>query len=370
MSGPGADIDARFMQVAVRMAERGLGTTAPNPSVGAVLVGFEQSPLGVVIARGWTQPGGRPHAETQALAAAGEAARGATLYVTLEPCSHHARTPPCAEAVIAAEVARVVVGVTDPDPRVSGRGLAVLRAAGIEVVTGAEAAACRWVTLGHISRVTQRRPMVTLKMALRDDFSVPAGGSGTPNFVTGPEARAAGHLLRAQSDAILVGSGTVRDDDPELTCRLPGLEHRSPTRIVLDSSLTALKRTSKLARTAREVPVWVMTSVEARQEDRTALENAGVRVSVIESVNGRLNLDGVLRLLADDGVTRLMVEGGPRTWRACVESGCVDEAFVFVQRNGVRPLATDGAASFAGLMTLVTQGTIGADGYFCFRRGA
>jgi len=370
LSGPALERDVRWMRQAVLMATRGLGTTAPNPSVGAVLVRHDLRPDGVLIARAVTQPGGRPHAETEALAAAGEAARMATLYVTLEPCSHHGKTPPCAEAVIAAGVTRVVVGIEDPDPRVAGRGIAMLRAAGIEVVVGVEAKACRRVTLGHILRVTECRPAVLLKMALRGDLTVPTGEGGQPVFATGPEARAAGHLLRAQSDAILVGAGTVRDDDPELTCRLPGLAWRSPKRIVLDGTLGALTPATKLARTAQAVPVWVMTTAEAPHDRRKALEDLGVRVSVVGSREGRPNIDEVVARLADDGVTRLMVEGGPQIWRTFANRQFLDEAVVFVKSglSSINPMTFEGITGLdaAARVVLAEQGIVGADNYFRF----
>ena len=373
-----SDIDARWMRAAVAMAESGLGTTAPNPSVGAVLVRD-----GVERARAVTQPGGRPHAETEALRMAGAGARGATLYVTLEPCSHVGKTGPCAEAAVAAGVARVVVGIEDPDVRVAGRGLALLRAAGVEVVVGVEAKACRWVTLGHVLRVTERRPMVLIKMALMDDLSVPTGGGGRPNFVTSPEARAMGHLYRARSDAILVGSGTVRDDDPELTVRVPGLEHRLPIRVVLDGTLDALTPATKLARTARDVPVWVMTTAHASKDKRAALENMGVRVSVVDGVgwNSRPDVDEVVATLADQGITRLMIEGGRGMWEAFAERGCIDEAIVFVNwpptsagrlGRGVvdRPVKFERLTGILITpdMDLVEQGEIGGDKWFRFRR--
>ena len=368
--------DAAWMRQAVLMAERGLGTTAPNPSVGAVLVKD-----GVLLARATTQAGGRPHAETVALAAAGEAARGATLYVTLEPCSHHGKTPPCAEAVIAAGVARVVVGIEDPDPRVAGRGLAMLRASGIEVVLGVEAKTCRWVTLGHVLRVTERRPFVQIKMALMGDLTVPFSSGGKPRFVTGPEARAAGHLLRAQSDAILVGAGTVRDDDPELTCRLPGLEHRSPIRVVLDGALDDLTPTTKLARSARDVPVWAITSPKAPHKNRAALENLGVKVLVLDSANERPNLTLAVKKMADEGITRLMVEGGRTVWETFAGRGLLDEAVIFVQwsEHSARdhgagsfdePLTFERFTRFHGApaMTVVDNGIIGSDRFVRFER--
>ena len=375
MSGS-SDSDARWMREAVATAASGLGTTAPNPSVGAVLVRD-----GMEFSRAVTQRGGRPHAETEALRLAGEAARGATLYVTLEPCSHVGRTGPCAEAVIAAGVARVVVGIEDPDPRVAGRGLAMLRAAGVEVVLGVEAEACRWVTLGHILRVTERRPAVLMKMALGDDLTVTKGERGRPTFVTGSEARAMGHLYRARSDAILVGGGTVRDDDPELTCRLPGMEDRSPIRVVLDGTLAALTPETKLAKSARATPAWVMTSAAAPPDKRKVLEDLGVRVHIVEATANRLNVDAVARLLADEGITRLMIEGGPTVWQAFADRGFIDEAIIFVNWTETamrywKDNAADAPNTFAGLtrlkntpaMTLVEQGDVGRDKFFRFQR--
>lgn len=263
-----------MMRVALAMARRGLGTAAPNPAVGAVVA---DEATGELIARGWTQPGGRPHAEPEALRRAGERARGATLYVTLEPCAHFGKTPPCADAIIAAGVRRVVIGVGDPDPRTRGDGIARLKAAGIAVEVGLDAEEARWVTLGHILRVTERRPFVQLKMALAADGTVPRGANGRPLMVTGAAARAYGHRLRAECDAILIGAGTARDDDPELTCRLPGLEGRSPVRVLLSRALD-LPDGLKLVRTARDVPTWIFTGEDASVERMRALEAAGVRI--------------------------------------------------------------------------------------------
>ena len=220
MTSPVSAFDHHMMGIALAMARQGLGTTAPNPSVGAVLV----EPLtGEVISRGTTAHGGRPHAERIAISRAGDRSRGATLYVTLEPCSHLGQTTPCVDAIVAAGITRVVCGIEDPDPRVSGRGLARLRAAGIAVVRGVRAEEAASVTRGHIVRVTERRPFVQLKLALDADGSIPLAVNSAPRFVTSDQARAFGHLLRAQADAILVGRGTVEADDPDLTCRLPGL---------------------------------------------------------------------------------------------------------------------------------------------------
>ena len=317
--------DHHMMGIALRLAARGLGTTAPNPAVGAIIV---DPTTGEVVARGWTQPTGRPHAETEAIARASiqatARARGATMYVTLEPCSHHGKTPPCAEAVIAAGLARVVVGIEDPDPRVAGRGIAMLRAAGIETVRGVRSEEAHRVTLGHIVRVTERRPFVQLKMALGSDGIAPQGADGKPVWVTGPEARAHGHLLRARADAILVGARTVADDDPELTCRLPGLAARSPVRVVLGGEHPPAA-TSRLVTTARQTPVWIFLPASSDAATCARLEAAGCRVFQVATVAGRLWLPAVMERLVAEGITRLLVEGGAATWQAFCRAGFVDE---------------------------------------------
>src|SRR6185503_5150674 len=239
-----ADADRRFMQVALRLARRMLGRTAPNPAVGAIVA---DATSGEVIARGWTQAGGRPHA--------GARARGQTMYVTLEPCSHHGRTPPCADAIAAAGVRRVVCAIEDPNPEISGRGLAVLRAAGVAVELGLCADEARWMAAGHILRMTRDRPFVQLKIAVSGDGLI-APGDGAPRWVTGPEARQLAHILRARADAILVGRKTVADDNPELTCRLPGLEGRSPRRVVVDAKFRT-RPDAKMLSTAERVPVTI-----------------------------------------------------------------------------------------------------------------
>lgn len=317
--------DEQMMKIALTLARRGLGTVAPNPCVGAVIA---NEVTGEVIARGMTQPGGRPHAETEALKRAGERSRGATLYVTLEPCAHHGKTPPCADAVIAAGISRVVVGVEDPDPRTRGDGVQRLRDAGIRVSVGCRARDARWVTLGHILRVSARRPFVQLKMALAHDGELPRGAAGQALFVTGPESLALAHRFRAESDAILIGAGTARDDNPELTCRLPGLTGRSPVRVVLSRSLD-LASDLKLVRTARDVPVWVFTG-DAPDEGRVrALEAAGVRIFRQPSEGGRLRLASVLETLAEEGITRLLVEGGEAVWVWFAAGRMVDEVVLF-----------------------------------------
>ena len=359
-----------MMTIALAMAGRGLGRTAPNPAVGAVIV---DETTGEVIARGWTQPGGRPHAETEAIARAGERARGATIYVTLEPCSHYGKTPPCAEAIIAAGLKRAVVAILDPDPRVSGRGIRMLRAAGLAVTRGVLADEAHWVTRGHIHRVTERRPLVQLKLALGTDGLVARGTGEAPVWVTGEIARAHGHLLRAKADAILVGAGTVRDDDPELTCRLPGLAGRSPVRVVLAGrELPGPER--KLVRSAREVPVWIFC---ARGHDPAALARLGergCRVIEVATVEGRPWLPAVNEALVAEGITRLLVEGGPTLWRAFASSGLVDEIVCY--RALPADLGAGRAAVRADLAALAPahefevaeERMLGADGLYRFRR--
>lgn len=301
-----------MMGIALELARRGLGRTAPNPSVGAVLV----NPVsGEILGRGRTADGGRPHAEIVAIARAGgiERTRGATLYVTLEPCSHTGQTGPCTDALIAAGIARVVCATEDPDPRVGGQGLEQLRNAGIAVERGLRGDEARWIARGHIVRVTERRPFVTLKIAIGADGLVPQGAHGQPVLVTGPAARAHGHLLRAQADAILVGAGTVRADDPELTCRLPGMADRSPVRVVLAGR--------------GEVPTGRMGAALV-YGNAMAQGDASQRVSVAQ-VGGRLWLPAVMEDLVARGITRLLVEGGPTVWRSFGDAALVDEVALY-----------------------------------------
>ena len=323
---PSSVLDAQMMSIALRMAERGLGDTAPNPSVGAVIV---DAATGEVIARATTARGGRPHAETIAIAAAGDRARGATIYVTLEPCSHQGRTGPCADAIIAAGIQRAVVAIEDPDPRVSGRGLDKLRVAGIEVERGVGAAEARWLTRGHIVRITERRPFVTLKLALDGSGEIARGDGVSPVWVTGEISRAHGMLLRAHSDAILVGSATVRDDDPELTCRLPGLFDRSPVRVVLSKSLD-VPASAKLVRSAADVPVWFITALPIDRERRKEIASHSAEIIDAAVVAGQLWLPSVMDALVARGITRLLVEGGPIIWRAFADAALVDEVILYI----------------------------------------
>jgi diaminohydroxyphosphoribosylaminopyrimidine deaminase / 5-amino-6-(5-phosphoribosylamino)uracil reductase len=333
--------DQRFMALALTLGRRGHGRSWPNPAVGAVVVKD-----GVIVGRGWTQPGGRPHAEPEALSRAGEAARGATLYVTLEPCSHIGKSPPCADAIIAAGIARVVSAIEDPNPEVAGQGHAKLRAAGISVDIGLAAAEAAHDHAGHFRRIRDKRPHVILKLAVSSDDKIGAAGR-KPVAISGEAAKARVHLLRAQSDAILVGIGTVLADDPLLTCRLPGMEARSPVRVVLDRSLR-IPGASRLIHSARETPLWVMTSNVSEAPAAMKLGAAGAQVIRVATTSTppRLDLPGVLHALAGKGITRLLVEGGARVASSFVASGLVDEVWLL---RGAEAVGADGVAALEAL---------------------
>jgi diaminohydroxyphosphoribosylaminopyrimidine deaminase / 5-amino-6-(5-phosphoribosylamino)uracil reductase len=318
--------DERFMDLALALGRRGLGNAWPNPAVGAVVVDSARD-VPVIVGRGWTQPGGRPHAEVEALARAGSRARGATLYVTLEPCSHHGHTPPCADAIIAVGIARVVSAIEDPNPEVAGEGHARLRAHGIRVEVGLRESDARRVHAGHFRRVRDGRPHVTLKLAVSADGKAGLAGR-KPVAITGERARARAHLMRAMNDAILIGIGTALADDPRLTSRLPGAEARSPVRVVLDTALR-LPETSALVRTAAHTPVWVFAGTDADAEAEQRLTRHGVEVLRVPATVGRIDLSAMLHVLADRGITRLMVEGGPTIAAALLAADLVDEAAIF-----------------------------------------
>ena len=339
--------DRRFMQLALTLGRRGLGRTWPNPAVGAVVVKD-----GVVVGRGWTQPGGRPHAEPEALRRAGEAARGATLYVTLEPCSHVGKSPPCADAVIAAGIARVVAAIEDPNPLVAGQGHARLRAAGIAVDVGLGADEAARDHAGHFRRVRDKRPHVILKLAVSADDKIAAVGH-KPVAITGEAAKTRVHLLRAQCDAILVGIGTVLADDPLLTCRLPGMAARSPVRLVLDRALR-VPGNSRLVHSARQTPLWLMASELAEAPAATKLTAAGAQVIRLPPTAAQgLDLPAVLHALSERGITRLMVEGGSRVASSFVAAGLVDEIWLL---RGGDAIGADGIAALHALpLTAITQ---------------
>jgi diaminohydroxyphosphoribosylaminopyrimidine deaminase/5-amino-6-(5-phosphoribosylamino)uracil reductase len=313
--------DARHMRHAIALGARGEGRTGRVPSVGCVLV----APDGHIVGRGRTDGSGRPHAEAMALAQAGAAARGATAYVTLEPCAHQgSQGGPCADALIAAGVARVVVACGDPDPRVNGQGIARLKAAGIAVVTDVLEKEAAPSLEGFLKRVAANRPLVTLKIAQSLDGKT-ATVSGDSKWITGEAARRFGHLMRAQNDAILVGVNTALADDPELTCRIRGLEEYSPLRVVLDTRLR-LGEWSKLAATARETPTLVFTAVDGGAK----LTTAGVEViKVARDARGRPDLAAMLTELSKRNVTRLLVEGGATVHAAFLDRGLADRLEIF-----------------------------------------
>ncbi|MEW9834903.1 bifunctional diaminohydroxyphosphoribosylaminopyrimidine deaminase/5-amino-6-(5-phosphoribosylamino)uracil reductase RibD [Mesorhizobium marinum] len=316
----------RYMAAAIRLSGKHAGLTGTNPSVATLLV-RDDGAGPEIVGRGVTAIGGRPHAEAEALAEAGERARGATAYVTLEPCAHHGRTPPCANALVSAGVARVVGGASDPDHRVSGKGYAILREAGIEVIERVLADEASDAMAGYLTRSLKKRPEVTVKMAISEDGMIGRIGEGQI-AITGEIARRQVHMMRAASDAILVGVGTATEDDPELTVRLPGLAARSPARIVLDPA-ARLPVTSKLVQTAREVPLLVAAGVDADAPHRAGLENAGASLLAIETFDGRAALPELLEDLAAKGMSTLMVEGGAKTVGHFLEEGLVDRIALF-----------------------------------------
>jgi len=360
--------DARFMQAALSFGRRGMGRTAPNPAVGALVVRG-----GSVVGRGFTQAGGRPHAEPVALAQAGAAAKGATLYVTLEPCSHFGKSPPCADAIIAAGITRVVSALEDPNPLVAGQGHARLRAAGIEVVTGVCAQAARRDHLGHILRVTQNRPMVTLKLAQTADGFAAGGAYDRRLMITGQAANAKVQILRSLHDAIMVGIGTAQDDDPLMTVRIAGA-HYAPLRVVLDAR-AELELKSRLVQSAGDVSVLVICGPDAPQSRVEALQKAGVMVETVPLSAGQLDLAAALRALSARGVNRVFSEGGPRVAGSLIAQGLADEIMLFTSpkpfgREGVPALAQAARAQLANAALFHKQhdGLIGVDRFEIFER--
>lgn len=340
-------IDQRLMQLAIALGARNLGLTWPNPSVGAVLVD-ESGPVPRILAQGATQPGGRPHAETVAITGAGPLARGATLYVSLEPCSHHGKTPPCAEAIVAAGIGRVVTAIEDPDPRVAGRGHAVLRAACIDVAVGAGRVEAARIHRGHITRVVRGRPWVTLKLARTADGY--GGRKGERLLVTGEGANARTHLMRAHADAVLVGISTVLADDPRLDVRLPGVEDRSPLRIVVDTHLRT-PCSCRVVATARLRPTWILCSEAAPAADEARLVAQGadvIRIAV--DAAGRVDLRVALQALGKRGITRLFCEGGPTLADALASADLLDDIVLMTgpARLGAPAEAPPGAVPALG----------------------
>jgi diaminohydroxyphosphoribosylaminopyrimidine deaminase / 5-amino-6-(5-phosphoribosylamino)uracil reductase len=322
------DLDHHFMKHALSLAARGLGIVAPNPAVGCVIVRYDEHPMGVVVGRGYTQAGGRPHAETEALEMAGAAAAGATVYVSLEPCAHQGKTPPCAEALIRANVDRLVIACLDPDPRTSGQGAESIKEFGIDVCVGIMEDEARQLNRGFFFSIEKGRPMVSVKVATSLDGRI-ATHSGDSQWITSGAARRRGHMMRAQSDAIMIGSTTAILDDPSLDCRLEGLEDRSPIRIVCDGRMR-LPLTSKICQTAKERPSILVTLNGADALRRKAFQECGLDVITVPANKiGQLDLGRALEALADRGLTRVLVEGGGHLIASLMNDRLVDEIHWF-----------------------------------------
>lgn len=329
------------MASALGLARRGLGLTWPNPAVGCIITDRD----GRVAGRGRTANGGRPHAETEALKQAGARAKGGTAYVTLEPCAHTGQTGPCADALIAAGISRAVVAIEDPDPRTAGQGIAKLRAAGIAVTLGVGRAEAVEVTQGFLTRIIKRRPLFELKTAMTLDGRI-AAHNGASKWITGDAARAHGHMLRAQADAILCGIGTAIADDPQLDVRLPGLTARHPVRIVADARLR-LPLTSKLARSARSQQLWLLARADADKDRLGAYRDLGAEIITVPALaTGELDLAAAALELGARGLTRVLVEGGSRIAGALMRAGLIDRIHAF--RAGL-VMGGDGLPAIAGM---------------------
>ena len=331
------------MASALTVARRGLGRTSPNPSVGAVVTRQDETGE-IIIARAVTGDGGTPHAEPQALEAAGAASKGATLYVTLEPCNHHGRTPPCTEAIIKAGIAHVVIASQDPDPRVAGSGIAKLEQAGIRVTSGVRQAEADRLNSGHITLKTKARPYIIIKSAVGSDNRIaPGDDTGIdnndgknndnlrgPRWVTSKLARRRGHLLRAEADAILIGRQTAATDNPSLTCRLKGLEHRSPRPVILDTRLTLSASLRIFQGEENSLTPLIICSNNASQADRAAYATRRAELLPLPTdANGHIDLKALVKALAEQGITRLLVEGGPQTAASFIDAGLFDQLNIF-----------------------------------------
>lgn len=344
------------MATALGLAQRNLGSTWPNPAVGCVIV----APDGATVGRGFTALGGRPHAETEALLQAGDKAKGATAYVTLEPCAHQGLTGPCAEALVQAGIPRAVIACEDPDIRVGGQGIAILRRAGVSVTLGVMEAEALKLNEGFMSRLNRGRPFIALKLAMTMDGRI-ATKSGESQWITGPKAREFGHLLRRRYDAIMVGRATVRADNPELTCRLDGLFRYSPVRVVCDSGLT-IPITSKLITTANQVPTWVITAKDPNDRVvQSFMETGGVDlISVDRGLDGGVDLLKAVESLAARGITRLLVEGGGSLAAGFIKAGLIDRVYVFragsvIGGDGISAINAFGLERLSEMTTFARQ---------------
>ncbi|MGN7713704.1 bifunctional diaminohydroxyphosphoribosylaminopyrimidine deaminase/5-amino-6-(5-phosphoribosylamino)uracil reductase RibD [Agrobacterium radiobacter] len=340
--GQGYDWDSQVMAEAIEISRRNLGATGENPSVGAILVA-QGSTQPKIVGRGVTARGGRPHAETQAIAQAGELAWGSTLYVTLEPCAHFGKTPPCASAVVKAGIKRVVIAATDPDPRVSGKGIAILKSAGIEIRTGVLEREAEAVLGGFFKRVTAGRPLVRLKLAYSADLKTGVAGKEQTK-ITGRAANHEIHRLRAEHDGIMIGIGTALSDDPLLTCRIDG-ETRTPIRIVLDPSLK-LPMSARLIQTIQTAPVWLVCDESADPTKIQKMETHGCKVITVPKLEGAYNLVGTMHSLAQLGMSTVLLEGGCTLIRSFLSNHLIDEAIFVTGTHEIGPHGIDGSDIF------------------------
>ena len=368
--GPSPAVDRRWMRVAIAEARRAEGRTAPNPPVGCAIVSAD----GRLVATGHTAPGGRPHAETRALAMAGAAARGATAYVTLEPCAHHGQTGPCADALVDAGVTRVVVAVRDPDQRVNGRGIDRLAERGIALTIGVEAEAARQVMTGFLTRTLAGRPFVTLKTATSLDGMI-ALSDGAKRWITGPQMRKFVHLQRSRSEGVLSAVGTVLADDPEFTCRFPGLGDDSPHRFILDGTLRT-PPTARLFQAAGETPLTFFCHDGAAAGAMAGLRDAGAKVKqIVRDQDGKLSLGAVMQAIAEAGIGSLMVEAGGQLAASLLREDMVDR---MCWTGSLHLIGADGIPSISGLalsdlpaessFRLVAKGDIGPDRFLMLER--
>lgn len=352
-----SDMDHAFVQASIRLGQSRLGMTSPNPSVGTIIVRHEEEGA-IVVGRGVTADNGRPHGEVLALQEAGDLARGATCYVSLEPCSHHGRTPPCVDALLSAGVARVVIALYDPDPRVSGNGAAFLLKNDIQVDENVAVRAATLANLGHVVRVKEGRPAITLKLALSRDGMIGRKGDGMVP-ITGPLSRRLVHSMRARADVLMVGVGTILADDPDLTCRLPAMEHFSPKRAILDThARTPLDAT--LFDTIDDVPVMIFVGEDVDPAKKKALEAKGAEVIAVSGEGERLSLKAVMSHLAEDGCTNLMVEGGASLAQSLLEQDLVD---CVAQFEGAEDIGAEGIAALSSgddLASLLRQNDLQA----------
>ena len=367
--------DDDFMALAIKLSRRGLGRCAPNPNVGAVIV--REDVRKKIIARGWTQPAGRPHAEKFAIDIAGQEAKGASLYVTLEPCSHYGKTPPCTDAIIESGITRVVYGIVDPDKRVCGRGIEKLSKSGVvvEQTSARLQAEAEWVMKGFLLNQTRSRPFVQIKMAVDCNGNVPMG-NGKPVWITGSQARAYGHMLRAEADAILIGRGTALTDNPSLTCRLPGMSDRSPIRVILDTKLR-LPNHHNLLDNKSNTPTWILHGLGMSEVREVNFAEKGVKLIPCELNSEKENLEvkNVLSTLSQNAITRLMVEGGPAVYSTFFSTDYVDEIVVFQSKspiNGDKQPALNGKPLSKVLecdtFQLVKERPVGVDIMKTYRR--